>query len=297
MWIAYAVWHGDPLYNRTYALIALDAFGPPGQKTSLTQVVAMEDRFTSLGAVLAHDPLGLVAHYALDVYRDLAQMLIDLVALPALVFVGPGLWWLAVEPSPARRRRAVWLAVGALSFAAAALVPYQARYHVPHLAVAFSGAALGLTRLLPSRAPRLARALVVAALAVPAAMAGLKTVRELAREPRDVLPAAAELAAHVTPGDAVVVRKPHLAFLAGARAEYPRRFAERSAFMTWLARDSGARFLFVGPEELRENPHLAPLADGSRTPPGLRLLYAGREPTCALYELAALPAGGGERPR
>jgi hypothetical protein len=168
-------------------------------------------------------------------------------------------------------------------------VPYQSRYYFAILPALLLPLAVALSRPWSALGPHAERARRVAAAASMAALVGisaLKTYEYLSSEPVELLPASRALEATARPGDRIVLRKGHLAFLAGLEMVVTRGRASPSELVDW-ASANGARFLYVGPMEVKENAALAPLAAGIGSDARLELLHRSESPSACLYEVVA----------
>jgi 4-amino-4-deoxy-L-arabinose transferase-like glycosyltransferase len=278
-------WFGRPMNHASHAILALDVFGDPAHRLDGGELARMEERFGSLGEVLAHDPPRLVARYAHDLVADLAQGLQDLLPFPVLLLVGVGAVML-LRREPAAPRWLVVLLVAFTALAAASAVPvaYQTRYYFPVLPVLATCVAAGM--LEPwgkdARALRgLRRGVAAAALLVLAAGSLWKTHESLSSDPVELLGTAQAARPLVRPGDGLVVRKPQLAYLTGTRSlQLPTGDVEE---VLARARANGARFLYVGPREVRQNPALAALVTAATPPAGLALVHEHASPPGRLF--------------
>jgi hypothetical protein len=286
-------WHGTPVHSKAYALIALDAYGAEGAKVSQSHLAAMEDRFSSMWDVLSHDPSRLIAYYPLDVYSDMHQLLGDVVTFPAYILIGVGVYvlWFNIK---ARRTLWVLLIYAALAFSVVVLAPYQARYHYPIAPVLCLPVAAAVASTNPAwgSLSKLRISLGMLAIAVLAVVSAIKTREYLTSEPLEILRTGEVLRANASPGDTILLRKPHLAYLGGIEPDFRLADPEGGSLMNWLREGSKARFLYVGPLEVQVNPALAPLATAKNVPPGFQLMHQTESPPSALYKIGLVaPAG------
>jgi hypothetical protein len=111
----------------------------------------------------------------------------------------------------------------------------------------------------------------------------LMTREYLTTEPVELLPVGEVLRERAAEGDVLVARKQHLGHLGGVRTLVLPSRGDRGEFLGWLRDKAGARFLYVGPQEVRTRRFLAPWAEGREVPDGLELLHRHEEPPACLY--------------
>lgn len=230
----------------------------------------VQGRFRSVPEVLLHDPVRVVTVYARDLSDLLMNHLPRLLSPPLTFLFAPGLIWLVL-------RRSDRLALGALAVLLAQvallnLKEFDVRYYGFLLPILGAGAAATLALLLPGRndaaararpaGPVMALAAVLSLVAfLVAGRAAIADLAALSREPAELI--AREVPGRVPPGAAVLARKPHLAFYAGA-SHTTISANDLGALRAELAGlgAGGPVFLFVGEAEAQFRPGLAEL----RTP-------------------------------
>jgi hypothetical protein len=285
-------WHGTFLHNRTHALIALEVFGAEGDQVTMINLMEMEKRFESLTDVVAHDPGRVAVHYLFDFYEDCSQLLADSLPLPAYLFLGGGLLWVFLHGK--RRRPAIFLlAYVVAAFCLVALAPYQARYHYPIVPVLIIFVAAGLVGrwtdeeglgTMPHRVRTAATAVV---LLVVGSASAIKTAEYLADDPVELLPAAEVLRERALPEDVVVCRKGHMAYMGRMKMQPLPVRLDLGGFLDWLEQASEADYVYIGPQEIRANAALAPLAQGRFDADRLELLHRHEQPAACLYRILA----------
>ncbi len=100
------------------------------------------------------------------------------------------------------------------------------------------------------------------------------TTRILASEPRYLLEIANFLRSRSAPGELIIVRKAHLAYLAGLRRAFP--LANTSEEFLTKAREIGARYIAYSDFETLLWPGLRSLGNPNGTPEGLKLILQAR---------------------
>jgi hypothetical protein len=278
---------GAPLYNEDYLNIATEFYGPPGEQTSRDGLDAMAVRFHSYRDVLLYDPVGLIRRYprklAISIFRSFGSWPFAVAATIGLV--------VAWRRGPRKRMIGFGLPVATL-FLLMALNHFEARYYL--FAIAFYAAlsALALQTAVTwlasrfSLRPKAVRTCEVAALIVAATVAASSAAKPLetmyAEEPREILGACAYLRGRNIRNAQILAYKPHVAFVCGQEAVFLPPFDSEPAMEHWVL-ESRARFLAIGPQEIRRRPQLAEWRDPSRAPAWLRPVWS--DARLGLYEV------------
>ncbi|MBI5433585.1 MAG: glycosyltransferase family 39 protein [Planctomycetes bacterium] len=286
-WVWNTATNGSPLASKAYALVALESYGKSGTQVSQSHLAEMESRFSSFSDVLLHDPVRWLTHLPEDLYGDAAQFLTDVVTWPWAI--GLGLGFAAILGLTDRQRRGVatLLLSSLFAFLLVAIAPYQSRYHLSvaptcFLVAAASFGAPGMLRLEAGLLRKAAWLWVVVALGVLGGTSVLLTKKVVSDSPGELLHTAEVLRAHATPNDGIVVRKPHLALLAGLQPRFSIEGVPAEQFFAWVRSDPTTRFVYVGPRELSVMPDLTALAKGDAPPNDFEVLDRTMNPATVL---------------
>lgn len=283
--VAHLALTGEPPRNQNYVNVAYEVYGR-GMGYDRFWVLT-GDAFRSFLDVLRHDPPRFLAHVGrnlavrwLEDAQRLMPLWIGLLALPGMLVA----WW----------RRPGWptLALHAGgAYLVLAFVFYTPRFFLYLLPFYLSGAfglllasrAAGSAAAPDSRPPwlrRVAPVLAAAMIAGSGVVAVVEARRLLADPPDETRVAGELLRALGRPDQAVLARKPHVAYFAGMRY---LALPYRESLATFLAdaRRAEADYLFVSGIETGLHPQLSMLADPGVALPGLtplahRVLRPGR---------------------
>lgn len=282
LWGAFAAATGAPfLASGSHANLATTYFS---DRISGDDLALMEEKFDSLWAVFAYDPVYLAKTYVHDLYDSLRNVLLSqsLITYPANMLVLPGLLVLI-----ARGKRELLL------FVVLAIVPqfllvnfkeFHQRYYL--FLIPLFGAGVGVCASLVWRSVRWrgARWLLVGV----AVLASLLGARDALTEAHARLHATdSELAGAVAavtnarPAcETLVVRKPHIPFYANCPQAFMPPADSPGELYQWMRAQSFGTgvYLYYGSQELRLRPGLGVLADAAAAPPWLRPVTRGTDP-------------------
>jgi 4-amino-4-deoxy-L-arabinose transferase-like glycosyltransferase len=279
---------GSPLASRTYLQVAAHFYHPEGDWSG-TALEELSGSFASMGDVIRHDPKRVASVYLKDaLVSSPIQLAREALRLPLVLFAAMGLLLLLVRWTP---RRLALLLIFALGYLLLGLVGFYVRYYLflfplLFLLVAYALLDRDTAVRLPGR--RLSRvpvnAIVFAGLLAFVLRASLLDTRGIiANEPRQLFDVAEVLKQHASAEDMLIARKPHLAYLAGVRYDFPLANTP-GEFHGW-ARENGARFLLYNDEEAALWRGLQAFADPGAVSPDFRLLYRHERNNTLLYEI------------
>ena len=296
-WVWNTLENGSPLASKAYALVALDAYGSPGTQMSQSHLAEMEARFGSFAEVIRHDPAQLASRLPQNLYEDAAQFLADVVTLPIAVALGLGALVVAVHAGERWRRWLTLLTYATLAFLLVAIAPYQSRYYIPIAPVLFLVASASLIRGGPFEHARgwfrpIACSWALVAALFLAGTSAMLTAGVLRDSPRELIRAAGALRGRVQPADSIALRKPHLAFLAGAEPRFATEPFDVEPFFEWVRADATTRFVYVGPREIDTIPALAELLGGRAPPADFEIIDRSASPPALLLQRSARPSAG-----
>jgi tetratricopeptide (TPR) repeat protein len=268
-WVAFSVTHGAGVSFQLHHNIAFEVFARPRGIPWDEYQKTLQPQFHSLWDVIARDPRAVASRLAFNLVDHLRLDARDLLGWPMGVAAALG----ALVTLTDRAARRLWPVLLHAALAFLALVP---AFHAPRYSLAILPAYAALVAVLFA-SPRYALPLgrvrlksVLAALPLAAALAGAWTLQSTTLRilPVEVLEAAAVLRAEAKPGDVLIARKPHLAWIAGLDGR-PFPFADSLAQLAESSRRQRARWLFVSWPEVETRPSFWFLLDTTGTVPGL----------------------------
>ncbi len=280
---------GSAFYNENYLNVATEFYpGIHGRETSREGIEAMAGRFHSFSDVLRYDPVRIATRYPVNLassfVRSFGSWPMGLASMLGLI--------LAWRSGLSKRAIALLLPVGLL-FLLMALNHFEPRYYLFATALFGALSAFAVKASIDGLAsrtsfrPSLVAAAVLAALILASLYQGSRAAERLrvmyAEEPREIFGACGYFRAQGIRGAKVLARKPHVAYVCGQEAVYLPPFDTESAMEQWM-RDGSARFVAVGPEEIKRRPQVATWSDPARRPPWLRLVWSSER--LSLYEIA-----------
>ena len=254
----------------------------------------LQSGFGTLWDVIARDPLAVARRLAINGVTHLRDDARALLGWPTAACAALGLQ-LTARSGAIRRAWPLALA-GVLGFLAFVPVFHSERYSLALLPFYAAAAAAWFA------SPRFALVVrgrwwlkpLLAALPLSLSVAASVDLqrRILAQQPTEALEAAGTLRSLARPGDRVIARKPHVAYLAGVRAVgFP--FADSLGDLAAYARRARARWLYFGFGEAWTRPVLRRLLDTTGVVPGLTVRRVTTPRPSVLYEIG--PAFG-QRP-
>ncbi len=290
-WLAWTLAHGGSFAFQLHHNLAYEVFARARGIGWDAYQRDLQPGFGTLWDVIARDPAAVARRLAINGFTHLREDARQLLGWPVAACAALGLV-LAARRGAFARAWPVALA-GVLGFLAFVPVFHSERYSLallPFYAVAaaaffasprFACVLGGRFRLKPLFA------------VVPMALAIVASVdlqrRILAQQPTEALAAAEALRPVARPGDRVIARKPHVAWLAGVGAVgFP--FADSLGDLAAVARRENARWLFYGVPEAEARPALRHLLDPSGAVPGLVVRHVTTPRPSVLYEIG--PAFG-----
>lgn len=286
--------NGSPFASTAYAQIAAHFFHPLGDAFG-TSVQRKATQFRSLWDVVLHNPLVVLRTYIKDVlYRNPIKLASQGLQFPSYLFAGGGLVLLLRDLS---RRRLTFLGVCLLGYLLLGLVGFYLRYYFflfPFLFLLVTyflfeehiATTLGQIAFLRIPLSWLILIILTACLGYDGYQATKRTIKS---EPRYLIEIADFLRSRSSPNDMIVVRKPHLAYLAGLKGAFP--LVETKDEFLWKSREIGARYVAYSDYEASLWPGLRSLRDPETVPWGLRLIYEHKPTHTLIYEVVGLAGG------
>ncbi|MBI1798440.1 MAG: glycosyltransferase family 39 protein [Candidatus Eisenbacteria bacterium] len=288
-WVLWCLAHGSGFSFQLHHGIAYEVFARSKGIVWDDYQKNLQPQFHNLWDVIAKDPPAVFGHMFTNVFDHLRLDAVKLLGVPVALAALAGI---ALALSSGTFGALAPLAVsGALLFLSLVPTFYAERYSLALMPVyaMFAGLCFGL--------PRFAFALALAgrplwikwlAAALPLALALETSVklqsRAIAMLPIEVLDAAHALREQARPGDAVIARKPHLAFHAGIQSvAFP--FTSTIPELADYAHRHHVRWLFVSWPEVETRPRYWHLLDTTGAMPGLTPRFVTSPHPSVLYEI------------
>ncbi len=287
-WALWSLAHGGSFASQLHHNIAYEVFARAKGIPWDDYQRDLQPQFHGLWDVIRRDPGAVAARMLHNVGDHLRQDAASLLGWPATLCALAGLV-LGAADGTLRRLWPLGLA-WALLFLALVPVFYSERYSLALLPTyaALAGLAFASPRfaLVAGRARRvwLKGALVLLPLGAMATASWRVQARAMDQLPVEALECAETLRALKRPGDAVIARKPNLAFHAGVRA-VPFPFTNGLPALADYARESGARWLYFSWPEGETRPQYWFLLDTTAAVPGLAPRRATAPHPAVLYEI------------
>lgn len=297
--------NGSPFSSTLHLQIAAHFYYPTGDflETTLRQAAA---DFRSLLDVVLYDPTTLLWKYLNAIlYENITRLSAQVLRFPLYLFAGIGFLLLLLDLS---RKRLTLLVVCFSGYLLLGLVGFRLRFYLflfPLLFLLLAyfffhnsfGRALGYRSgekvTIRCRGQRRA-AVPVPSLAtswlciiILAWFVGIRSYQEikqtLASEPRYLIELAEFLRKRSTPGELIIVRKSHLAYLAGLTRVFPLENTAEDYLKT--ARAIGARYIVYSDFEASLWPGLKSLRNAHAMPDGFKLIYTHKPSRTLIYEI------------
>lgn len=292
-WFTVLHQHGVASHFRMFHLIAAEAFARARGLTLDDYERTIEPTIGSFADVWRHDPTQLLRQTFANLWGHAGQDATRLLGLPIAAAVCVG----AVVSARTGALARVWplAAAGLVAYLSVVPVTYSERYSLMLLPIyaMFGGLAFGgvVWPWRPGRI-RLERVALAVCLVFPLMNSVAAQRYEMTTLPTDVLTASRVLRVLGRPGDRVISRKPHLAYLAGLEM-LPFPYNDTFSGLVNYARERHARWLYVSAAEAISRPANLPLLDTTGVIPGLTPRCVVAMPPAVLYEIG--PALG-QRP-
>jgi 4-amino-4-deoxy-L-arabinose transferase-like glycosyltransferase len=241
-WFIYS-WkvNGSAFVSTAYLQVAAHFFHPQDDEF-ITNVQAMRSHFNSFSEVLLYNPPKLIARYLQDVLflnipkLFLPESLIDSLNFPVyqlilaipLFFVLTGLFFIIKDIKQKKdkiaQKQTAFLLLNLLGYLLLGLVGFHRRYYLFLFPLIFT-LIIYIFVIFPVKA-RLYRLIfnwlfIIHLVFVLSVAAYIETKLIIVSEPKYLLEIAAFLKAQSLPNEIIIVRKPHLAYLANLQAEFP----------------------------------------------------------------------------
>ena len=276
--------NGSPFASITHLQIGAHFYDPAGDglETTLRQTAL---KFNSLSEVVLYDPARLFGKFLQEVfYENIKNLAVQGLRFPAYLFAGPGLLLMLRDLS---RKRVAFLIVCLTGYLILGLTDFRLRFYFFLFPLLFASVAYLLFNKAVFPARGYTAVLQGFCVIVLAAFIGISSYngikRTMAYEPRYLLEIAEFLRRKSTPGELIIVRKSHLAYLAGLTRVFP--LANTSEEYLVKAREIGARYIVYSRFEASLWPGLNSLRNPDAIAGGFKLIYTHNPTRTLIYEI------------
>jgi hypothetical protein len=286
-WLAYGLSHGAGIAFSLHHDLAYEVFARARGISWDAYQRDLQPRFHTLWDVIAYDPWAVLRRVALNAGTHLRDDARALLGWPTAACVVAGA--LLAGSTGALRRGWPLALTGVLGFLVLVPVFHSERYGVA--LVPFYAVAAAYLFASPRFALALGRVPLTPILAVvPLVFAARDSLalqrRVLAQQPTETLACAETLRSLARPGDRVIARKPHIAWLAGVESvAFP--FADSLGQLADYAHRRGVRWLFYALPEAEAREGFRYLLDTTAVVPGLTPRRVTGPRPSVLYEIGA----------
>ncbi|HUK62643.1 MAG TPA: glycosyltransferase family 39 protein [Dongiaceae bacterium] len=285
-WIAWSLAHGGQFASQLHHNIAYDVFARPQGMVWDDYQRKLQPQFHSLWDVIRRDPIAVARRELYNVWDHLRLDARVLIGWPTAACAAIGVLLLVPDRGD-RRLWPVWLA-GALAFLALVPAFHSARYSLAILPVyaTLAAAAFATPRLALVVGGRvwLKAIAIVAPLALTLTVAQREITGVLQQLPLEALDAGRALRPLAAPGDRIMARKPHVAWIGGVEAvAFP--LTDSLETLARAAHEQDVRWLFYASPEAELRPEFSYLLDTSAVVPGLTPRFVSPRHVGVLYEI------------
>jgi tetratricopeptide (TPR) repeat protein len=291
-WVMWCIANGSHFSFQLHHSIAYEVYARSQGMVWDDYQKKLQPQFHNLWDVIARDPAAVFSRMGFNVFDHLRLDALKLLGWPVALAALFGL--LLAGTSGALEPLAPLLVAGALLFLTLVPTFYAERYSLALMPVyaMLAGLCFGLPRFafaLRGRPVWIKAVLAVMPLLFAIDVSVKHQRRALAMLPVEVLEAARTLRSLAQPGDAVIARKPHLAFHAGLRGvAFP--FTSTVPELADFAHRNHVRWLFISWPEVETRPRYWHLLDTTGVMPGLRPVKTTQPHPSVVYEIG--PAFG-----
>ena len=283
--------NGSPFASTAYLQIAAYFYHPLGD-VLVTSLREMEGKFDSIWDVIARDPLYFIKQYSAGLISHMKRLLTNKLWSPIFLLSVPGLLLFLTNLS---RRKLAYLVSCVIGYLLLGFVGFYVRYYVVLVPFLFLLVTLFLfyldTPFARCRIPIFRRAISLVLLMIFSIFLGMgsyrSTVRDIASEPRHLLPIADFLRSRSSSTDRIVSRKPHLPYLAGLGQVFP--LADTPDEYLLQSRRVGARYIVYSDRDAGLWPGLRDFGNPDALPNDFKLIYRHEPTNTLVYEIKPAP--------
>jgi Dolichyl-phosphate-mannose-protein mannosyltransferase len=302
-WFIYS-WkvNGSAFASTAYLQVAAHFFHPQDDEY-ITNVLEMRSHFHSFSEVLLHNPPKLITRYLQDVlFLNISKLflpnsVIDNLSSPTyqlvlaipLFFTGIGLFFLLKDTLTKQnyltQQRVVFLFLNLLGYLLLGLVGFHRRYYLFLFPLVFTLIIYPFVTPITTRFYRLLLnwVFIIHLIFLLGAAAYVETSLTIASEPKYLLAVATFLKNRSVPNEIIIIRKPHLAYLANLKAEFPLAITANEYLNK--AKQIDARYIAYSDYEASLWQGLKSLSNPKALPNKFKLIYTHSPTNTLIYEV------------
>ncbi|NEO54788.1 MAG: glycosyltransferase family 39 protein [Okeania sp. SIO3B5] len=304
-WLIYNLQVNGSFFNSTaYLQIAANFYHPEGDY-SITSLAEMGIKFNSLTEVILHHPLHILRKYLQEIlFFNIPKLFIPLSLIdqfPALIifpllWVGTGLILFLNElknhqDNLYRQKNIAFLMIFLFGYLLLGLVSFHRRYYFFIYPCVFLLKLYPLIKLeclkfrqINPLVKRIFTYFFIFSLFTGVTLAsGIETYLTLRDEPKYLLVIAEYLKASSSPNEIMIIRKPHLAYLANLTPTFP--LANTANEYISKAKEIGAKYVVYSDYEASLWSGLNSLSSPKNLPPSLQLIYHYQPTNTLIYQI------------
>lgn len=298
-WLIYN-WHinGSPFASTAHAQIAAHFYHPEGDKL-ITSVNEMGEKFKSLTEVILHDPIALITTYTQDIFlKNIPAILLPkfllsnrefpyyhIIILPPLILIAFGIYYLLKnknnDDQEWRTKILSFLTTNLFGYLILGLVGFNRRYYF------FLFPCLSLLLIYPFYRYLLSeitgKVIAVFFIILIAIVACGETYSLITSEPRYLLEIADILKSKTKPQQIIIVRKPHLAYLAELTPTFP--LVNTAEEYLEAAKKIDAQYIVYSDYEATLWQGLKSISSPQQLPPEFQLVYRHSPSNTLIYQI------------
>ncbi len=308
-WLVYN-WkiNGSPFASTAYAQIAAHFYHPQGDNL-ITSVNEMRDKFKSLTEVILYNPVKFISIYSKDILfvnipaifvskfllNNVDSPVYQIIITPPLILFTLGVYCLLrdIRAYDKEKQSKIFsfLLVNLLGYLTLGLVGFSRRYYFFLFPCLFLIIVYPIYRsqfwckgfcnyLLPKIISLII--IILLTISLPIA-ASIETYNFFVSEPKYLLEIAAFLQSKTSPHQTIIVRKPHLAYLAKLNPIFP--LANTATEYLVVARTNNAKYIVYSDYEATLWEGLKSLANPQQLPQEFRLIYRHMPSNTLIYQI------------
>jgi hypothetical protein len=308
-WLVYN-WkiNGSPFASTAYAQLAAHFYHPQGDNL-ITSVNEMRDKFKSLTEVILYDPVNFISIYSKDIlFVNIPTVFVSkfllskaefpvyqILITPPLILFALGFYCLLRDIRTYNKEKQskifTFLFVNLLGYLILGLVGFSRRYYF------FLFPCLFLIIVYPIyRSPFwrkgfrsysfpkiISTTLIILLTSSLPITASIETYNLFASEPKYLLEIATFLQSKISPHQTIIVRKPHLAYLAKLNPVFP--LANTAEEYLTVARENQAQYIVYSDDEATLWKGLKSLANPQQLPQEFQLIYRHQPSNTLIYRI------------
>jgi hypothetical protein len=287
--------HGNPMATEVYQTIGAGMQATNNSGSAAGGIAwreeknAVAQKHHSLITVLLADPLHTLKFFFGNVVNHLQRLLMALIKFPAYLFLLPGGILLLSQANRKQLALFTFPLFGYLIYCILAFIDRYFLYIIAFLLLMVVYFLFQTDWLLKNersaRMFRLINKLAFAGTLILLSLNSAKAIqKELAADPVELIKISEVVKKHVTEGETLIARKPHLGFISCVKVVYFPEVESVAALVDY-ARQKNARLLLYSPIEVAYRPKLSQLLEPDKLGPELSLIFHQQNPEIFLYKI------------